>query len=36
MGKVTILEWTTKNPLRQIGYNVGVCWEANVDDNKII
>ena len=26
-GKVTILEWTTKNPLQQIGYNAGVCWE---------
>ena len=34
-GKVTILEWTTKNPLQQIGYNAGVCWGANVKDNKI-
>ena len=23
-GKVTILEWTVKNPLQQIGYNAGV------------
>src|SRR5574344_108805 len=34
MGKVTILEWTTKNPLQQIGYNAGVCWGANVDDKE--
>ena len=33
-GKVTILEWTTKNPLQQIGYNAGVCWGANVDDKE--
>jgi len=31
-GKVTILEYTTKNPLEMIGTCSGVCWGANTDD----
>lgn len=34
MGKVTILKWTTQNPLQQIGYNAGVCWGADVEDEE--
>lgn len=32
MGKVTILEDTTKNPLCLIGLTAGTCWGAKTDD----
>lgn len=32
MGKVTILEETTKNPLCLIGLAAGTCWGANTED----
>lgn len=33
MGKVTILEETTKNPITLIGKRAGVCWGANIADD---
>ena len=32
MGKVTILEETTKNPITLMGQRAGVCWGANTED----
>ena len=32
MGKVTILEETTKNPITLMGQRAGVCWGANIED----
>lgn len=32
MGKVIILEHTTKNPIQMIGQMAGVCWGANTSD----
>ena len=29
MGKVTILEETTKNPITLIGKRAGVCWNGD-------
>ena len=34
MGKVIILEETTKNPITLIGRRAGVCWGADVTDNE--
>lgn len=34
MGKVIILEETTKNPITLIGKRAGVCWGADVTDDK--
>ena len=34
MGIVTILEETTKNPITLIGKRAGVCWGADITDNK--
>lgn len=31
---VTIQEYTCKNPITMIGYEAGVCWGADVSDNK--
>lgn len=31
---VTIQEFTTKNPITMIGYEAGVCWGADVSDDK--
>lgn len=33
MGKVTVLEETTKNPLTLMGKRAGVCWGADVTDD---
>ena len=33
MGKITILEETTKNPITLIGKRAGVCWGADVTDD---
>jgi thymidylate synthase (FAD) len=32
MGKVTILDTTTKNPITTIGERAGVCWGADITD----
>ena len=34
MGKIIILEETTKNPITLMGKRAGVCWGANIDDNE--
>ena len=34
MGAVTILEETTKNPITLIGKRAGVCWGADITDDK--
>ena len=34
MGRVIILEETTKNPITLIGKRAGVCYGADVDDDK--
>ncbi|MCF0126543.1 MAG: FAD-dependent thymidylate synthase [Clostridia bacterium] len=34
MGTVTILKWTPKDPLCQMGYNAGYCWGADVSDDE--
>lgn len=34
MGTITILQETTKNPITLIGQRAGVCWGANVSDDK--
>ena len=34
MGKVIILEETTKNPITLIGKRAGVCWGADVSDDE--
>ena len=34
MGKITILQETTKNPITLMGMRAGVCWGANVSDNE--
>lgn len=34
MGKITILEETTKNPITLIGKRAGVCWGADTTDNE--
>ena len=34
MGKITIQKYTTKEPIHMIGYEAGVCWGANVDDEE--
>ncbi len=32
MGKITILDETTKYPITLIGKRAGVCWDADIDD----
>ena len=32
MGKITILEETTKNPITLMGKRAGVCWGADITD----
>lgn len=34
MRKVTIQEYTTKNPITMIGYEAGVCWGADVSNQE--
>lgn len=34
MGKVTILEETTKNPITLIGKRAGICWNADITDDE--
>ena len=34
MGKIIILEETTKNPITLMGKRAGICWGANIDDNE--
>lgn len=34
MGKVTIQDYTCKNPITMIGYEAGVCWGADVSNNE--
>ena len=34
MGKVTVLNETTVEPISLIGKSAGICWGANVDDKK--
>lgn len=34
MGKITILEETTKNPITLIGKRAGVCWDADVSNDE--
>lgn len=33
MGKITILQETTKNPISLIGQRAGVCWNADTSDS---
>ena len=33
MGKITILEETTKNPITLMGKRAGVCWGADITDD---
>lgn len=33
MGKVTISEYTTKQPLNMIGEMAGICWNSDISDN---
>lgn len=32
MGKITLLDSTTKYPLQLIGESAGICWESPIDD----
>ena len=34
MGKVIILDETTRNPITLIGKRAGVCWGADVTDDE--
>lgn len=34
MGTITVLDYTTKEPLEMIGRCAGVCWGANLDNKK--
>ena len=34
MGRITILEETTKNPITLIGKRAGICWGADISDDK--
>ena len=34
MGKVTIQKFTTKEPITMIGYEAGVCWDADTSDDE--
>lgn len=34
MGRVTILEETTKNPITLIGKRAGICWGADITDDE--
>lgn len=34
MGKVTVLEETTKNPITLMGKRAGICWGADIKDDK--
>ena len=34
MGKITILSETTKYPITLIGERAGVCWGADISDDK--
>ena len=34
MGKITILDGTTKNPLSKIGKMAGICWNSPTDDDE--
>lgn len=34
MGKITILEETTKNPITLIGKRAGICWGADIADDE--
>lgn len=34
MGKITILEETTKDPITLMGRRAGVCWGADISDDK--
>lgn len=34
MGKVTIQDFTTKNPITMIGLEAGVCWGADISDQE--
>lgn len=34
MGKITVLEETTKNPITLMGKRAGICWGSDVSDNK--
>ena len=33
MGKVTILDYTTKEPIHMIGKMAGICWHGDVEDS---
>ena len=33
MGTVTVQKETTKDPIKLIGYEAGVCWEADISDD---
>ena len=32
-GKITIVEYTTKQPLNMIGEMAGICWNSPIDDS---
>ena len=34
MGKITILDYTTKTPIQMMGYHAGVCYKSNVSDEQ--
>ena len=36
MGKITVLQETTRNPITLIGERAGVCWGADTLDNEKI
>ena len=34
MGKITILDYTTKTPIQMMGYHAGVCYKSNISDEQ--
>ena len=34
MGKITIQNYTCKNPITMIGFEAGICWGADTADEK--
>ena len=35
MGKITIQNYTCKNPITMIGFEAGICWGADTADEKM-
>ena len=34
LGKITILDYTTKTPIQMMGYHAGVCYKSNISDEQ--